>query len=83
MIKPEEAKQHQLINWNFNFTLNNSQKNDDNEKEESYIKHYPVRFIVVSIWWFNLVTNTTTSSNSFIQVKHETLQIWMFKKKTN
>lgn len=55
-------------------TLNDSQQNDDDKEEEGDVKHDSVDFIVVSIWGFDLVSNTSSGSHSLVQVEHETLQ---------
>lgn len=56
------------------FTLNDGEQNDDYEEEESDVEHDTVYFIVITIWWLDFVTNTTTCSNAFIKMEYETLK---------
>ena len=55
-------------------TLNDSQKNDNDEKEEADIEKNPVNFGVIPICWFNDITNSSTSSNTLVQIEHKTLK---------
>lgn len=55
-------------------TLNDGQKDDDDEEEESYVKHYPVDFVVVAVGRFDLVSDTSAGPHALVQVEHETLK---------
>ena len=56
-------------------TLNDGKQDNNNEKEERNIKQDSVRFQRISIRRFQLVTDTTSSTNAFIQVEYEALKI--------
>lgn len=56
-------------------TLNNGQKDDDDEEEERDVEHYSVNFVIVSVGRIYFVTDATTGSHAFIQMKDETLQM--------
>ena len=55
-------------------TLNDSQEDDDDEEEETDVEKNSESFIVVPIRWFNLVADATACANTFVQVKHKTLE---------
>lgn len=55
-------------------TLNDGQKDDDDEKEESDVEHYSVHLVVVAVGRFDLVSDTTAGSHALVQVEHETLK---------
>ena len=60
------------------FTLNDGKQNDNNEEEKGEIEQDPEDFIGITIWRLDLVTNTTTSSDTFVQMEHEALKQKLF-----
>ena len=56
------------------FTLNDGQQDDDDEEEECDVKENSVHLVRVTVRWLDLITNTTPSSHSGVQVVHETLK---------
>lgn len=55
-------------------TLDDGKQDNDDEKEEGNIKHDSVNLVIVTIWWFDFITNTTTCSYAFVQMEDEALQ---------
>lgn len=55
-------------------TLNDSQQDDNDEEEESDVKQDTVNFVIVSVWWANLVTYSTACSHTLVKMEHEALQ---------
>lgn len=55
-------------------TLNNSQQDNYDEKEKCNVKHDAVDLVIVAIWWFNFITNTTTGSHSFVKMEDKALK---------
>lgn len=53
--------------WWENGTLNDGQENDDDEEEEGDVKEDAVNFVVVTVGWFNFVTNTATGTDTLIR----------------
>lgn len=77
MIKPMELRYYNIYKYlslHTRFTLNNSEKNNDDKKEECNIKHDTINFVIITIWFSNFVTDTTTGSYTFVQMKNETLK---------
>lgn len=65
--------------WEFyihprDFTLDNSEKNNDDKEEKCNIKHDTINFVIITIWFPDFVTDTTTGSYAFVQMKNETLK---------
>ena len=60
--------------FKWQFTLNDGKQNDNNEEEKWEIEKNSENFIGITIRRFNLVTDTTTSSDTFVQVEHEALK---------
>ena len=56
-------------------TLNDGKQDNNNEEEEGNIKEDSVGFQRISIRRFQLITDTTSSTNAFIQVEYEALKI--------
>ena len=56
-------------------TLNDGKQDNNNEEEEGNIKEDSVSFQRISIRRFQLVADTTSSTNAFIQVEYEALKI--------
>ena len=57
-------------------TLNDGKQDNNNEEEEGNIKEDSVGFQRISIRRFQLVADTTSSTNAFIQVEYEALKIY-------
>lgn len=57
-----------------NQTLNDGQKDNNNEEEESNVENDSIDFVVVSIGISNFVTDTTSSSYALIKMEHETCE---------
>ena len=57
-------------------TLNDGKQDNNNEEEEGNIKEDSVGFQRISIWRFQLITDTTSSTNALIQVEYEALKIY-------
>ena len=74
MIKPERLERVAVrIVRTRAITLNNSKKNNDDEKEEGYIEHDSIQLQRIAIRGFQFVTDTTTSTNTRVQMKFEAL----------
>ena len=56
-------------------TLNDGQKNNDNEEEERNIEEDSVDFVLVAIGRLDFITNATAGPHALVQMEHETLQI--------
>ena len=56
-------------------TLNDGKQDNNNEEEEGNIKEDSVGFQRISIRRLQLITDTTSSTNAFIQVEYEALKI--------
>jgi len=54
-----------------NQTLNDGQQNDNDEEEEGDVEEDAVDFVIVAIWRFDFVTDTTTSSYTLVNVEDE------------
>ena len=50
-------------------TLDNCQQDDDDQEEEGEVEEDPDVLIVVAIRWFNLVSDTTACSHSFVEME--------------
>ena len=75
MIKPERiARAPGRIVRSRTVTLNNSKKNNDDEKEEGDIEHDSIQLQRIAIRRFQFVTDTTTSTNTRVQMKFEALE---------
>ena len=57
-------------------TLNDGKQDNNNEEEEGNIKEDSVGFQRISIRRLQLITDTTSSTNAFIQVEYEALKIY-------
>ena len=55
-------------------TLNDSQQDDNDEEEEADVEEDPVDLVGVAIRGLDLVTDTTASSYTLVQVEHEALR---------
>jgi hypothetical protein len=55
-------------------TLNDGEQNDYDEEEETDVEEDAIDFVRVSVWRFDLVTDTTAGSNALVQVEHEALK---------
>ena len=55
-------------------TLNDGKQDNHNEEEEGNIKEDSVGFQRISIRRFQLITDTTSSTNAFVQVEYEALK---------
>ena len=55
-------------------TLNDGEQNDNDEEEETDVEEDSIDFVGISVWRFDLVTDTTAGSNTLVQVEHEALK---------
>ena len=62
-------------------TLHDGKKNNDDEEEECHIVYHSGILKIITIWRFELITNTTASSYTSIEVVYETLQLSPDRKK--
>ncbi len=60
--------------YNNGHTLNDGQKDDNDEEEEADIEEDSVDLVGITIWGFDLVTDTTTGPDTLVQVEHEALK---------
>jgi hypothetical protein len=56
------------------FTLNDGQQNDDNKEEESDVEYNTIHLVVIAIWISYLISYTSSSSHSLVEMEHETLK---------
>lgn len=54
-------------------TLNDGKQDDNDEEEEGDVKDDTIYFVFVTIRRLDLITDSTTSTNSFVEMKHEAL----------
>lgn len=54
-------------------TLNDGKQDDNDEEEESDVKDDTIEFVLVTVRRLDLITNTTASAHTLVQVEHEAL----------
>lgn len=57
-------------------TLDDCQKDYNDEEEEGDVKDDAIDFVLVTCWVLNLVTNPSTCPHTYIHVKHVALGMW-------
>lgn len=59
---------------NETLTLDDCQEDHDDEEEEGDVKDHSIDFIFITSWVLNLVSDSTTCSDSHIHVEHVALE---------
>lgn len=69
----EHLEEKTITSWT-KHTLNDGQQDNDDKEEEGDVKQYTVCLVGISIWWFYLISYTSSSSHTLIQVEHKALK---------
>lgn len=69
-----ELKLYNRKGKSIDLTLNDGQQDDNNKEEEGDVKHNAINFVIITIRRFNFITDTSSSSYTFIEMENEALK---------